>query len=133
MGNTKKLPDRLPHVNEFQNTACRFGGNVKPNQRAQAGAVHVGQIRQIEHNSFPARNELADLAVEAIVYSCHQPATTVDDDETAASLNSERQTGWGCGIGHRNLPSWKISNGLESQRLSHIEDRNENNLQTECP
>ena len=38
-GSAKTLPNRFPNVEELQSAACRFCGNVQPNQRAQVRAV----------------------------------------------------------------------------------------------
>src|SRR5690242_8224432 len=41
-GRAKKLPNRFPNVVELQSATCRFCGNIQPNQRTEARAVHLG-------------------------------------------------------------------------------------------
>ncbi len=47
-----KLPDSFAEVDKLQIAARRARRNVQPDQRAEAHAVHVGQIGQVEDNAF---------------------------------------------------------------------------------
>src|ERR1700739_1680049 len=105
MGHTQKLPDRLSDVEELQRAACRFCGNVQPNERAQARAVHVGQIREVQYDSFGTRNQLAHLKVEAVAYSRHQPPGAPHGDAVAGPVNCKCKRACGGLLRHPNLPS----------------------------
>jgi hypothetical protein len=87
MGHTQKLPNRLPNVEELQRAACRFCGNVQADQRAQARAVHVSQIREVQHDSFRARNQPADFQVEAVAHARHQAAGASHCDAVTGSVH----------------------------------------------
>lgn len=104
----QKLPNRLPNVEELQSATRRFCGNVQPNQRAQARAVHVGEIREVQHDSFGARNQLADLQVEAVAHARHQAASASHCDAVAGPVNCDGQGACGGLFRHPNLPSGRI-------------------------
>src|SRR6266404_2579143 len=113
MGKAKKLPNRFPDVEELQSAAVRFCGNVQPNQCAQTRAVHVGQVRQVQQDSFAARNQLADLEVEAVVHSRHQPATASHLGAVIGLVNGNCQEARDSLVRHQNIPSGRVANGLK--------------------
>ena len=51
-----------------------------------AHAVHVGEIRQVQHDSFGVRNQLADLEAEKIVHTRHQLAGASDNGGVAGTI-----------------------------------------------
>ena len=84
--------------------ACRPRGNVQPNQRAQARAVHVGQIGQVQQDSSGAWNQLADLEVKEIIHTRHQPATASHFGAVIGPVNGKSQEACGCVFRHQSIP-----------------------------
>jgi hypothetical protein len=89
MGDTEEVADGFAHVGDFKRAAYRFGVDVESNQRAEAAAIHVGEMLEIEDDSLGAGQQLADLDVELLVDSRDQAAGTVDHDEVIVALNGE--------------------------------------------
>jgi hypothetical protein len=51
----EKLPDLSTKVDQYQFAACGAGRDVKANQSAEAHAVHVGKVGEVERDSFVIR------------------------------------------------------------------------------
>ncbi len=54
MGDAEEIADGFAHIGDFEDAACRFGVDVKPNQRAQAAAIHVREMLEVENDSLGA-------------------------------------------------------------------------------
>ena len=89
MGDTEEVADGFAHIGDFKRAACRFGVDVESNQRAEAAAIHVREMLEVENDSLGARKQLADLDVELLVDSGDQAARAVDHDEVIVAFNGE--------------------------------------------
>jgi len=89
MGDTEEVADGFAHVGDFKRAASRFGVDVEPNQRAEAAAIHVCEMLEVENDSLGAGKQLADLDVELLVDSGDQAARAVDHDEVIVAFYGE--------------------------------------------
>jgi len=89
MRDAQELPDRVAHVGDFQGATRRPGGNIKSNQRADAGAIEVGYTGEIEHDSLRVRNELTNLGMKPVGDASDQSSTTTHDGDVAAAINGK--------------------------------------------
>ena len=60
----KQLPQALVQIDELQRTVLPLGRQVEANDGAQARAVHVAHIGQVQHNAFGPRDETPDCRLQ---------------------------------------------------------------------
>ena len=66
IGEAKELANPLANVEELHLASCGAGRGVKTDEGAEAHAVHAGDIRQVQHDSFGGWDDWADLGVEDV-------------------------------------------------------------------
>jgi len=96
IGHPQKLPDPRAQIHQLQFTARRPRRNQQTDQRAQAHAVHLNQIGQIEHDSPAARNQWADPGMEQVGFACHQSAAALHNRGLRRALDPDREGHRGC-------------------------------------
>ena len=52
MGDAEEVADGFAHVGDFKRAAYRFGVDVESNQRAEAAAIHVCEMLEVENDSL---------------------------------------------------------------------------------
>jgi hypothetical protein len=72
--------------------------------RSHPADIHHGEIRQIQHNSFVMRNQLADLAVQLIILTRYQSAVASHHDGDAGAVNFKRKPPGRRLVGHLKTP-----------------------------
>jgi len=90
IGHSKKLPDPFTQIDEFQIASGCPGRNVETNHGAEAHAIHVGEIRQVQYDALGVRNQLHDPYIEKISYSSHQFAAASHCGGAAGAVNLKR-------------------------------------------
>jgi hypothetical protein len=91
----------------------------------------MGYIRQVQQDSLGARNQLADLEVEAIVHTRHQPAAAPYLGGVAGSVNGNCQEACDCLVRHQNTPSGTVE--IAVARLYTLRPRMEQRIGVAMP
>jgi hypothetical protein len=86
MGSSEKHSNLFANIHKFQAAACGSRRDVEANQRADAHAVHAGEVGEVEHDAFGIREQLFDLGIENIVRIRHQPAMASHNDGVASAF-----------------------------------------------
>ena len=87
-------------MHQLKRAAGGFGGDVDAGQGAEAQAVHIGEIAQIEHHVFGAVEISADGGVENIRDAGDEFAVALDGDYIAGAVDVERERWRGGFSGH---------------------------------
>lgn len=103
IGHPEKLPDLSAEIDQYKFAACRAGGDVEANQCAEAHAVHVGKVGQVERDSFVIREQLPDLGIENVLDTRYQPAFASHNGFAVGTFNLKRESTLGCFDGHKDL------------------------------
>lgn len=74
MGNTKEAADGFAHVGDFKRATSRLGVDVESNEAAEAAAIHVREMLEVEHDSLGTGEQFAHFFVELLVDSGDQAA-----------------------------------------------------------
>lgn len=83
VGESQEVTNLFADIDELEGAACRFGGDVEADERAETHAVHAGEVGQVEDDSFRAGDELADVGVEIVADSGDQFAVAFHYDGVA--------------------------------------------------
>src|ERR1700733_6046563 len=105
------MPNLLAEMHQFQAATCRFGRDVELNQGAEAHAVRMLQVGEVEDEPLRAGNELADLRGEELGDAGNELAVAVNGHHVVGALNVERDTGRRYRIGHAGTPwaNWVVA------------------------
>ena len=95
MGDAKQVADRWAHVVDLQFAAGGFGVDVQAHQRAEATAIHVGDVLKVKDDASGSGQQLADLGIEQMIQAGNQASVAVDHDAVLVALNREGETGYG--------------------------------------
>jgi hypothetical protein len=88
-------------VEELHLASCGARRGVEADEGAEAHAVHAGDIGQIEHDSFAAWDDGADLGVEDVGQLGDQLPMAMDDDHFVGAFKVEGEAGRSWFVGHR--------------------------------
>jgi hypothetical protein len=86
MRSSEKHSNLFANVHKLQAAACGSSRDVEANQRADAHAIHAGEVGQVEHDAFGIGEQLFDLVIENIVRIRHQPAMASHNDGVASTF-----------------------------------------------
>src|ERR1700730_15585588 len=121
MGEAEEFANALAHVEELHLASCGARRGVKADEGAEAHAVHAGDIRQIEHDPFAARDDGADLGVEDVGQLGDQLSMAMDDDHFVGTFKVKGEAGRSWFLGHKALYSKTLRYGGERfERVSHM-------------
>jgi hypothetical protein len=120
IGEAKEFADSLAHVEELHLASCGAGRGVETDEGAQAHAVHAGDAGEIEHDSFAARDDGANLGVEDVGQLGDQLSVAMDGDHFVGTFKFEGEAGRSWFVGHRLSLFETSSNGGERfGKVSH--------------
>src|ERR1035438_9023529 len=77
IGDAEEVSNLLAQVDEFQTATCGFGRDVEASHGAQAHAVGMLEIGEVENDSAAVGNQLHDLGGEDVGGSGDEPALAV--------------------------------------------------------
>lgn len=81
VGEGEEFFDSFAEVDEVELAARGFGRGVEADEGAQAHAVHIGEVAEIEDDTFGAGDEWADAGGEDVGDAVDQCPVAADDDE----------------------------------------------------
>jgi hypothetical protein len=100
MGEAEKIANLLAQVSELEAGSGGFGSNIEANESAEAGAVGVPEIGEIEDDAFVIRNERANAVEEDIGDARDQLSVAAHNDAVGAVFHLDGKDGRHCGVGH---------------------------------
>lgn len=90
-GDAEEFADAFAEVDELEGAAGGPGRGVEADESAEAHAVHVGHVAEVEDELFDFGEELLDRVVELIGDAGDQPALAKDGGGGAGLLNLQRE------------------------------------------
>jgi hypothetical protein len=67
MGDAEQVADGWAHVVDLQFAAGGFGVYVQADQRAEATAIHVGDVLKVKDDASGTGQQLANLGIEQMI------------------------------------------------------------------
>ncbi len=108
IGEAKELANPLANVEELHLASGGAGRGVKTDEGAEAHAVHAGDIRQVQHDSFGGWDDWADLGVEDVRQLRDQLSVASHDCQVVGMFDFEGEAGRSWFVRHRALSIRKI-------------------------
>ena len=68
---------------------------VEADQRAEATAIHVGDVLKVKNDASWTGQQLANFGVEQMIQAGNQASVTMDNDAVLVALNGEGEAGSG--------------------------------------
>jgi hypothetical protein len=103
IGEAKELANALANVEELHLASCGASRGVEADEGAEAHAVHAGNIRQVEHDSFGAWDQWANLGVEDVGHLGDHLSVAPHDGHCVFSFYIEGQAGASWFVRHKAL------------------------------
>jgi hypothetical protein len=100
MGEAEEVANLLAEVDELEAGSGGFGGDVEANEGAEAHAVGVADVGEVEDDALVVRNEGANAVEENIGDAGDELAVAADDDVAGAVLDLDGKDGGRGGVGH---------------------------------
>jgi hypothetical protein len=125
IGEAEELPNPLANVEELHLASCRASRGVKTDEGAEAHAVHAGDIRQVQHDSFGGWDDGADLGVKDVGQLRDELSVASHDCQVVGMFDLKRQARRSWFVRHQALSIRNIikmaGNGFEE--VSHTAAR----------
>ena len=91
MGDAEKVADGRAHVDELE-FAIRFaGGDIETDEHAEAGAVHAGEIGEVENDALFAREQFLYMRFEQGRAFGDERTAAMQGEDVLLLMSAERQ------------------------------------------
>ena len=101
VGHNQELAYFFAEVVEFESASLASGADVQPDENAEAHAVHLVELGEVEDDALVVGHELGDRDVEEVGGFREQLAMAEDDDSVALVFDGECEEGRGWAAGHK--------------------------------